>query len=196
MGRSYLEELLAGTREGVPRVRVEEHPEVLEWKRRLRRVRGRLGVDNIERVTSAVCLDMLELSERRRVSVVAKRRLAKVMILLGWTPGRVRGLSHRGFEERVSGFTRACEEPDYWRLEALERDRQEELRAAHGVVKVRQAPVAVYWEAQREYAIWLWVRREKFEMICRRLGVTERVARVWIRIGRKRFWGRREGALY
>ena len=194
MGRSYLEDLLAGS-EGVARVRVEEHPEILEWKRRLRRVRGRLGVDNIERVTSAVCLDMLELSERRRVSVVAKRRLAKVMILLGWTPGRVRGLSHRGFVEQVSGFTRACEEPDYWRLEALERDRQEELRAAHGV-KVRQASARVYWEAQREHAIWLWERREKFPMVCRRLGVTERVARIWIQPATKRWWGRPKGALY
>src|SRR6516162_41726 len=102
MGRSYLEDLLAGS-EGVPRVRLEEHPEILEWKRRLRRVRGELGADKIERVASAVLFDMLELSDRQRLSVPAKRRLAKVMIMLGWPPGQFIGLSHRGFREKVRG---------------------------------------------------------------------------------------------
>jgi hypothetical protein len=194
MGRSYLEDLLAGS-EGVPRVRLEEHPEILEWKRRLRRVRGELGADKIERVASAVLFDMLELSDRQRLSVPAKRRLAKVMIMLGWTPGQFIGLSHRGFREKVRGFTRACEDSDYRRLVAVETERQEALRLAHRV-KVRQAPARVYWEAQREHAIWLWERREKFPMVCRRLGVVERVARMWIRPATKRWWGRPKGALY
>ena len=61
------------------------------WKLTLQRVRGKVGDDGIERVTTQILFDILE-SQRSRAAG-ACRRLAKLMAELGWTAMRVRGLT-------------------------------------------------------------------------------------------------------
>jgi hypothetical protein len=68
-------------------------------------LRGQIGDDGIERVTTQVVLDVLEVPQRAR-RAGTYRRLAKVMSELGWTAVRVRGLTRGGYLEQVRGFAR------------------------------------------------------------------------------------------
>jgi hypothetical protein len=61
------------------------------WALRLERVRGRVGDDGVERITTQMLFDHLEVLQRSR-GAGACRRLAKVMRELGWT-SRARGLT-------------------------------------------------------------------------------------------------------
>ena len=64
-----------------------------------------IGDDGIERVTTQVVLDVLEVPQRAR-RAGTYRRLAKLMAQLGWTAVRVRGLTRGGYLEQVRGFAR------------------------------------------------------------------------------------------
>jgi hypothetical protein len=75
------------------------------WQLRLERVRGRVGDDGIERVSTQTVFDVLEVPQRRR-RAGACRRLARVMRGLGWTPLRVRDLTRGGYKEQVRGYCR------------------------------------------------------------------------------------------
>jgi hypothetical protein len=75
------------------------------WSLPLKRLRGQIGDDGIERVTTQVVLDVLEIPQRNR-QAGAYRRLAKLMAQLGWTACRVRGLTRGGYLEQVRGFAR------------------------------------------------------------------------------------------
>jgi hypothetical protein len=75
------------------------------WRLRLERVRGQIGDDGIERITTQVLFDILEVSQRSR-RAGACRRLAKLMAELGWTAVRVRGLTRGGYLEQVRGYCR------------------------------------------------------------------------------------------
>jgi uncharacterized protein with PIN domain len=75
------------------------------WRVRLERVRGQVGDDGIERISTQAVFDRLEVLQRRR-GAGAARRLAKIMRELGWTPVRVRDLTRGGYLEQVRGYAR------------------------------------------------------------------------------------------
>jgi hypothetical protein len=75
------------------------------WRIRLERVRGQVGDDGIERISTQTLFDILEVFQRSR-GAGACRRLAQVMRGLGWTPVRVRDLTRGGYKEQVRGYCR------------------------------------------------------------------------------------------
>jgi hypothetical protein len=75
------------------------------WALRLERVRGKIGDDGIERITTQAVFDIFEVPQRGR-RAGACRRLARVMTELGWTAVRVRGLTRGGYLEQVRGYAR------------------------------------------------------------------------------------------
>jgi hypothetical protein len=75
------------------------------WHLRLERVRGKIGDDGIERVSTQAVFDFLEVPQRSR-SAGACRRLAKLMHELGWSPIKARGLTQSGFRDQVRGYAR------------------------------------------------------------------------------------------
>jgi hypothetical protein len=75
------------------------------WRLPLERLRGHLGDDGVERVTTQYTLDVLGVAQRNR-RAGTYRRLAKLMSELGWTAVRVRGLTRGGYLEQVRGFAR------------------------------------------------------------------------------------------
>lgn len=77
------------------------------WRLPLERLHGKIGDDGLERVTTQLLFDILEVPQRSR-GAGACRRLAKLMAELGWTAVRVRGLTRGGYLEQVRGY---CREP-------------------------------------------------------------------------------------
>ena len=75
------------------------------WRLRLERIRGKVGDDGIERISTQTVFDHLEVLQRSRGSG-ACRRLARVMRELGWTPVRVRDLTRGGYKEQIRGYCR------------------------------------------------------------------------------------------
>jgi hypothetical protein len=75
------------------------------WQFRLERLRGKIGDDGVERLTTQAVFDYLEVAQRSR-RTGACRRLAKLMVGLGWTPVRVRGLTRGAYLEQVRGYCR------------------------------------------------------------------------------------------
>jgi hypothetical protein len=75
------------------------------WLLPLGRVKGQVGDDGIERITTQTVFDVLEVPQRNR-RTGACRRLAKLMTELGWTAVRVRGLTRGGYREQVRGYCR------------------------------------------------------------------------------------------
>ena len=59
------------------------------WRLRLERVHGKVGDDGLERITTQLLFDILEVPQRSR-GAGACRRLAKLMAELGWMAVRVR----------------------------------------------------------------------------------------------------------
>ena len=76
------------------------------WRLTLERVRGKIDFfDRLERVSSQTLLDLLEVPQRNRTAGTF-RRLAKVMVELGWSAVRVRDLTRGGYLEQVRGYCR------------------------------------------------------------------------------------------
>jgi hypothetical protein len=75
------------------------------WQLRLERVRGKVGDDGIERVSTQTLFDVLEIPQHGR-STGACRRLATVMRELGWHPIKARGLTQTGVRDQVRGYAR------------------------------------------------------------------------------------------
>jgi hypothetical protein len=71
----------------------------------LQRVRGKVGFDGLEQVSSQTLLDVLEVPQRSRTAGTF-RRLARLMAELGWTAVRVRDLTRGGYKEQVRGYCR------------------------------------------------------------------------------------------
>ena len=59
------------------------------WRLPLERVRGHLGYDGVERISTQVLFDYLEVPQQGR-KAGACRRLAKLMRELGWTAMKAR----------------------------------------------------------------------------------------------------------
>lgn len=77
------------------------------WRSQLERLRGKIGDDGVERVSSQGVFDLLEVPMRARTAG-AYRRLAKIMRELDWTPVRVRDRTYGGYLEQIRGY---CREP-------------------------------------------------------------------------------------
>ena len=75
------------------------------WQLPLERLHGKIGDDGIERITTQLLFDILEVPQTSR-RAGACRRLAKLMAELGWTAVRVRGLTRGGYLEQVRGYCR------------------------------------------------------------------------------------------
>jgi hypothetical protein len=75
------------------------------WRPPLERLRGQIGDDGMERVTTQAVLDVLQVPQRSR-RAGTYRRLAKIMAELGWAAVRVRGMTRGGYLEQVRGFAR------------------------------------------------------------------------------------------
>jgi hypothetical protein len=75
------------------------------WRYPLERVRGKIDFDGIERVTTQMLLDVLEVPQRRR-RAGTYRHLSKLMVELGWTAVRVRARTRGDYLEQVRGYCR------------------------------------------------------------------------------------------
>jgi hypothetical protein len=76
------------------------------WRLTLERVRGKVDFfDRLERISSQTLLDLLEVPQCQRTAGTF-RRLAKVMVELGWTGVRVRDLTRGGYLDQVRGYCR------------------------------------------------------------------------------------------
>jgi hypothetical protein len=75
------------------------------WALRLERVRGTVGDDGIERITTQNVFDILEVPQGDR-GAGACRRLARLMSEHGWMPIRLRGLTRGAYLEQVRGYAR------------------------------------------------------------------------------------------
>ena len=79
------------------------------WKPRLERVRGKIDFfDGLERVSSQMPLDLLEVPQRNRTAGTF-RRLSKLMSQLGWSAVRVRDFNGRGYKEQIRGYCREAQ---------------------------------------------------------------------------------------
>jgi hypothetical protein len=74
------------------------------WEPSLRKLKGRIGADGVERVSTTDVFDHLEVPMKRRPSLTV--RLSRVMRRLGWANIRARGLNPGSYVDRVRGFAR------------------------------------------------------------------------------------------
>jgi hypothetical protein len=75
------------------------------WRLPLERVRGKIDYDGIERVTTQMLLDVLEVPQRSR-RAGTYRHSSKLMVELGWTAVRVRARTRGDYLEQVRGYCR------------------------------------------------------------------------------------------
>ena len=69
------------------------------WRLRLERVRGKVSLDGLERISTQAVMDILEVPQRQRTAG-AYRHLATLMAQLGWTAVRIRDFTRGGYQER------------------------------------------------------------------------------------------------
>jgi hypothetical protein len=74
------------------------------WESTLRKLKGRIAGDGVERISTTDVFDALEIPMRRRPSLTM--RLSKLMRRLGWTNIRARGLNPGSYRDRVRGYAR------------------------------------------------------------------------------------------
>jgi hypothetical protein len=74
----------------------------------LRKLKGRIGHDGVERISTTDVFDELEVPMRYRPSQTV--RLSKLMRRLGWTNIRARGLNPGSYRDRVRGYAREVPE--------------------------------------------------------------------------------------
>jgi hypothetical protein len=75
------------------------------WRLPLERLRGKIGDDGIERISTQAVFDVLDVPQSSR-EAGGSRRLAKLMRELGWVPIKARGLNQAGFRDMVRGYAR------------------------------------------------------------------------------------------
>jgi len=74
------------------------------WKALLCGVRGCIGHDGVERISTNDVFDLLEVPVKRRPSLTV--RLSRIMRSLEWSNIRARGLNPGSYRDRVRGFAR------------------------------------------------------------------------------------------
>jgi hypothetical protein len=75
------------------------------WTAPLRNIRGQVGHDGLERISTESAFEQLDLPRLRRTPEAAKR-LKGLMVMMGWTPVRSRHVNSRGRAARVRGYAR------------------------------------------------------------------------------------------
>jgi hypothetical protein len=70
----------------------------------LRKFKGRIAADGVERITTTDVFDELEVPIPRRASETI--RLSRLMRRLGWANVRARGLNPGSYGDRVGGYAR------------------------------------------------------------------------------------------
>jgi hypothetical protein len=75
------------------------------WRVRLEGVRGKVGDDGIERVSTQTLFDILEVPQLGRGTSACKR-LANIMRDLGWHAIKARGLTPTGVRDQIRGYAR------------------------------------------------------------------------------------------
>ena len=80
------------------------------WLLPLERLHGKIGDDGVERITTQLLFDLLEVPQRSR-GAGACRRLAKMMAELGWTAVRVRGTHARRLSRAGQGLLSRAASP-------------------------------------------------------------------------------------
>jgi hypothetical protein len=82
-----------------------QHRDDDPWRLRLERVRGKVGHDGLEFVSTQCLLDILEVPQRARNAATC-RRLARVMRGWGWKSVKARGITEAGYRDQVRGWAR------------------------------------------------------------------------------------------
>ena len=95
---SFLQQLRDGAE--AARKATEKHP----WEATLRKLKGRVAHDGVERISTNDVFDELEVPMRRRASETV--RLSRLMRRLGWANIRARGLNPGSYRDRVRGYAR------------------------------------------------------------------------------------------
>jgi hypothetical protein len=96
--RSFVQSL----RDGAQRARSSRAEDA--WLPILRKLKGRVGHDGVERIATNDVFDALEVPMRRRPSETI--RLSRLMRSLGWQNIRARGLNPGSYRDRVRGYAR------------------------------------------------------------------------------------------
>jgi hypothetical protein len=78
------------------------------WETALRKLKGKVGPDGVERIATHHVFAALEVPMRHRPSRTV--RLSRVMRSLGWSNIRARGLNPGSYRDRVRGFAREVPE--------------------------------------------------------------------------------------
>jgi hypothetical protein len=74
------------------------------WTPTLRKVKGKVAHDGVERISTTDVFDLLEVPMRARPALTV--RLSTVMRQLGWSNIRARGLNPGSYRDRVRGYAR------------------------------------------------------------------------------------------
>jgi hypothetical protein len=72
------------------------------WNPTLRKIKGKVAQDGIERISTADVFDILEVPLGARSAQTV--RLSRVMKKLGWSNIRARGLNPGSYRDRVRGY--------------------------------------------------------------------------------------------
>jgi hypothetical protein len=102
-GRSFIQQL-RDTADSARRANAED-----PWTPALRKIKGKVGRDGVERISTAGAFDILEVPMGARPPQTV--RLSRVMRKLGWSNIRARGLNPGSYRDRVRGYAR--EVPDH-----------------------------------------------------------------------------------
>jgi hypothetical protein len=85
-----------------------QQPRAHPWQAPIERLKGKIGSDGVERISTQAVFDYLDVPQRER-SAVACSTLSKLMQARGWTPTRYRGITRGGFLDQVRGFCKTLE---------------------------------------------------------------------------------------
>jgi hypothetical protein len=97
-GRSFVQRL----RDAVDAAKQADKED--SWTLALRKIKGRVGQDGIERISTTDVFDTLEVPIGARSAQTV--RLSRVMRQLGWQNIRARGLNPGSYRDRVRGYAR------------------------------------------------------------------------------------------
>jgi hypothetical protein len=74
------------------------------WTPALRKIKGKIGQDGVERISTTDVFDILEVPMGARPAQTV--RLSRVMRQIGWQNIRARGLNPGSYRDRVRGYAR------------------------------------------------------------------------------------------
>ena len=74
------------------------------WAPTLRKIKGKVGKDGVERISTTDVFDILEVPMGARPAQTV--RLSRAMKKLGWSNIRARGLNPGSYRDRVRGYAR------------------------------------------------------------------------------------------